>query len=152
MLYIATKSPESLPIDDGYDVALYRDILHNIVFRYAPDGCELINYFMGMKRIPPRPDVIIVDFLHTFFGNLSCLDTDNGFQQHFISCHMLMTASLLGAVDVLSNDSPNQFISIVCVDPEHHNIYKRFIQIFVDLYYYKDGCILTSADLSTHFP
>lgn len=64
-----------------------------------------------------------------------------------MECHMLMAAALHGAVDMLVSGRQDHFISIVCIDTERHCIYKRFVQTFVDLYYYKDGCILSSSDL-----
>lgn len=106
---------------------------------------------MGVKHVQPKPDAVIVDFLHIFFGNLSSMDTDNLQQKHFIECHMLMTAGLHSAIDMLSNNNINQFISIIAIDPDYHPIYKRFIQTYVDLYYYKEGCILSYNDLSTCF-
>lgn len=151
VLYISAKALESLPIEDDYDDALYRDILKNMIFSYSPTASDLIKYFMGMKQLPPRPDVVIVDFMHTFFSDLSALDTDDQLQKHFIECHMLMTVALHSTVDMLANNSPNQFISIICVDPEYHFIYQRFIQTLVDLYFYKEGCILSTAELLARF-
>lgn len=106
---------------------------------------------MSVKQLQPRPDAVIVDFLHTFFGNLSSMDSDNLQEKYFIECHMLITAGLHSAIDMLSNNNINQSISIIAIDPDFHPIYKQFIQTYVDLYYYKEGCILSSKDLSTHF-
>lgn len=147
VLYIAAKAPESLPLENEYDDALRRDILKNIVFNYLPTARDLIDNFMDIKQMLPKPDVLIVDFLHTFFEDISSLDTDTQLQKYFIECHMLITASAISAVDMLSIDTANQFISIVSIDPDYHDIYKRFIQTYIDLYYYKDGCISSSRDL-----
>ncbi|XP_055305230.1 uncharacterized protein LOC129569966 [Sitodiplosis mosellana] len=151
VLYIAAKPPESLPIEDEYDDELYRDILKNIVFSYSSNAHDLINYFMGIQQMQPRPEVLVVDFLHTFFDNVSSLDTDHQLQRYFIECHMLITAGAISAVDMLSNDSVTQFISIISIDPDYHRIYKRFIQTYIDSYYYKEGCISTSSDLLNRF-
>lgn len=142
-MFISAASPESLPIEDGGNETLYREILMNIIFSYSFDSTELIKYLMGIEKLQPRPDVVIIDFLHTFFGDISPLDTDHKFQAHFIDCHMLITASLFSTMDVLSNGSHDKYLSIICIDPNRHDIYKRFIQTFVDLYYYKTNCILS---------
>lgn len=148
VLYIAAKAPESLPIEE-YEDALCRDIMKNIVFSYHPIATDLIGYLMGMLVIQPKPDVVIVDFLHTFFDNVSTLDIDVQLQKYFIECHMAITAGLHAAVDMLSDETNKKYISIVCIDPQYHDIYKRFIQTYVDLYYYKEGCILRATDLIT---
>lgn len=152
VLYIAAKAPESLPIEDEYDSNVYRDILKNIIFSYSENATDLIKYFMGMKQLQPKPDVMIVDYLHTFFGELTSLDSDNRFQAHFIDSHMLMTAAVFGVVDMFTKASRNSFISIVCIDPECYEIYKKFVQTYVDLYYYRKNCILSISDLMKSFP
>ncbi|XP_031627662.1 uncharacterized protein LOC116343619 [Contarinia nasturtii] len=151
--FISRKSPESLPIEDGADETLYRDILMNIVFSYSFDATELIKYLLGIEKLQPRPDVVIIDFLHTFFEDhlISSWDTDHNFQSHFIECHMLITASLFSTMDVLSNGSRDKFISVICIDPNRHKIYKRFIQTLVDSYYYKPDCILSMKDSLERF-
>lgn len=107
---------------------------------------------MCLHETQPKPDVIIIDFLHTFFDDLSTLETDDRLQEHFIECHMLIVAALHGAVDMLANGRNDHFISITCIDTERHCIYKRFIQTFVDLYYYKERCIISPNHLVEHFP
>lgn len=147
VLYIAAKAPESLPLESEYDDVLRRDILKNIVFNYIPTARDLVENLMDIKQMLPKPEVMIVDFLHTFFEDTSSLDTDTQLQKYFIECHMLITAAAISAVDMLSVDSANEFISIISIDPDYHDIYKRFIQTYIDLYYYKDGCISSSSDL-----
>lgn len=159
-MYIAAKSPESLPIDDEYDYGMYREILKNTLFSYSPNPTHLIDIFWDMqKNCQPRPEVIVIDFLHTFFDYFSELDIDISLHTNFIECHMLMTASLFSAVDMFCNgDSSNttaaakNFMSIVCIDPQCNDIYKRFIQTYVDSYYYKNGSILSFDDLMEKFP
>lgn len=152
MLYIAAKAPESLPIDDDYDDALYRDILMNIVFSYSSSPEQLINFFLDMRQYNPKPEVIIIDFLHTFFGDSSALDTNCGLHGNFIDSHMLITAALHSVVDMFCIGNDTKLISIVCIDPQQHQIYLRFIQKYVDLYYYKDHAIVSFADLMAKFP
>lgn len=152
VLYISCKAPESLPIDDyDCDGIVHRDILKNIVFSYSVNATELIAYFMVVKNYQPMPDVIIVDFLHTFFDYIDSLDTDDRLHSCFIENHMLITAAVYGIVDMLSHETNTKFISVVCIDASHHCIYKQFIQTYVDLYYYKEGAIFTSiSDLMQH--
>lgn len=138
-------------MDDDYDDALYRDILMNIVFSYSSNASQLINFFLDLRQHRPRPEVIIIDFLHTFFDDIFTLtdtdDCDSALQTHFMECHMLITAALHSAVDMFTHGSTNDFISIVCIDPQLHCLYKKFIQKYVDLYYYKEGSILSLEDL-----
>lgn len=152
VLYFAAKAPESLPIDDEYDDAFYRDILKNIVFNYSQNASMLIRFLQDLRKYQPKPDVMIVDFLHTFFDDTSTLDTDGRLHEHFIECHMLITASLQSAVDNLALGRTSKFISVVCIDPQHHYIYKRFIQKYIDLYYYKEGTILSFNELMDKIP
>lgn len=150
VLYIATKAPESLPlpIDDEYDDPMYRDILKNTTFSYSTDATQLIKFFLDLREYQPKPEVIIVDFLHTFFEYFYALDIDASLHTNFIECHMLMTAALYSAVDTFCNSATTKnFISIVCIDPQCHNVYKKFVQTFIDLYYYKEGAILSFDDL-----
>lgn len=150
ILYLAAKAPESLPIEE-YDDALCRDILKNIVFTYCSRAPDLIAFFMEMQLIQPKPDVVIVDFLHTFFDDITSLDADIQLQNNFIECHMVITAGLHAVLDMLSEDSATKYMSIICIDPQYHGIYQRFIQTYVDLYYYKDGCIFSLRDLAARF-
>lgn len=145
VLYVAAKQPESLPIDDHDDI-VYREILKNILFHYSDSASDLISYFMVMRDFQPNPDVIIVEFLHTFFDYTNALDTNDRLHMHFIESHMLITASVYGVVDAFSRNKESKFISIVSIDSSFHYIYQRFIQTFVDLYYYKENAIFTSIN------
>lgn len=155
---MSAKSPESLPIDDDYDDSMDRDILKNTTFIYLKDAPNLINVLFDFRQYQPRPDVIIVDFLHTFFDYFSELDIDLSFRENFIECHMLMTAALHSAADMFCNvntstsTTTTDFMSIVCIDPKCNDIYKRFIETYIDLYYYKEGSILSFNDLKEKFP
>lgn len=62
---------------------------------------------------------------------------------------MLATATLHSAVDMFAVNSRDKFISIVCIDPNRHNVYQRFIQTYVDLYFYKERSILSFDELNT---
>lgn len=106
---------------------------------------------MGMKQLQPNPEILIIDFLHTFFDDVSTLDTDQTLQAHFIDCHMLITAAAHNVADMLSKEICNKFISIICLDPECHSIYRRFVNTYVDLHYYQNDCILSMSDLLSHF-
>lgn len=141
-------------MDDEYDETLHRDILMNMIFSYSPNASQLINFFLDMRQYRPRPEVIIVDFLHTFFDDISTSNENSETQSHtnFIECHMLITAALHSAVDMFSLGNTNDFISIVCIDPQLHSIYQKFIQKYVDLYYHKQGLILSFEDLMKKFP
>lgn len=157
VLYISAKSPESLPMDDEYDEAVYRDVLRNTTFSYSSDPMKLIDFFLDMRsNVQPKYDCIVIDFLHTFFDYFPELDVDLSLHTHFMECHMLMTATLLSTVDTYSNvdtsSTSTQFISIVCIDPQCHSIYDRFIQTYVDLFYYKFGSILSFEQLMEKFP
>lgn len=157
VLYIAAKSPESLPIDDEYDEAIYRDILRNTTFSYSEDPMKLINLFLEMRlNCQPRPEVIVVDFLHTFFDYFFELDVDSSLHEHFLECHMLMTATLLSTIDVYCNNdstsTTSKFMSIICIDPQCHDIYNQFIQTYIDLYYYKQGSIVSFNELIEKYP
>lgn len=146
VLYIAARAPESLPMDDEFD-NLYHDILKNITFSYPSDASQLVNFFMGLQpNYQPKPNVIVIDFLHTVFDYFPELNEDVSLHTNFIECHMLITAALYGAVDMFSRNATN-FISIICIDPQCHDIYKEFIQRFVDLYYYNENSILSLNDL-----
>lgn len=150
VLFVAAKAPDSLPIDDYADI-IDKDILKNIVFSYSANATDLISYFLTVRNYQPKPDVIVVDFLHTFFDSIDSLDTDDRMQLCFIDNHMLITAALFGVIDMLSHGSDTKFISVVCIDTLYHHIYNRFIQTYVDLYYYKEGTIFSSfGDLTKH--
>lgn len=156
-MYIAAKSPESLPIDDEYDDAMYRDILRNTTFSYSPDPTHLIDVLWGMRtNCQPRPEVIVVDFLHTFFDYFTELDVDLSLHTNFMECHILMTAALISTVDMFcdgdTTTTTKNFMSIVCIDPQCHNIYKRFIQTYIDLNYYRIDSILSFNDLMEKIP
>lgn len=148
-MYIAAKAPESLPIEE-YDDALYRDILKNITFSYSANAPHLIRFFLGMRQYQPKPAAIILDFLHTFCDDiLSSLHSDQASHSRFINHHMLATATLHSAVDMFAVNSRDKFISIVCIDPNRHSVYQRFIQTYVDLYFYKERSILSFDELNT---
>lgn len=157
VLFISAKSPESLPMDDEYDDAIYRDVLRNTTFSYSSDPMKLIDFILDMRvNVQPRPDCIVIDFLHTFFDYFLELDVDLSLHTHFMECHMLMTATLLSTIDMFCNDdnasSNSKFMSIICIDPQCHTIYNQFIQTYIDLYYYEAGSILSFNELMEKFP
>lgn len=152
---MAAKPPESLPIDDDYNGPIYRDMLMNITFSYVTDAANLIDVLLDFRQYQPRPDVIIVDFLHTFFDYFSDLDIDLSLHENFIECHMLMISAVYSAVDMFCNaytSTTTNFMSIVCIDPKCNEIYNRFIPTIIDLYYYKKDSILPFDDLMEKFP
>lgn len=140
-----------MPMDDEYEEPIYLDILKNTTFSYSKDASQLISFFLGMhSSYQPKPEVIVVDFLHTFFDtHLLDMDTDANQQMNFIECHMLITAALHGAVDMFCRRNSNaNFMSFICIDPQSHDVYKHFIQRYVDIYYYKENAILSFDNLN----
>lgn len=120
------------------------------MFKYTPDSRELINFFPTMHKYT-KPEVIIVDFMHTFFDDFAALDTNDQLQLSFMDAHMLMAGALHAAADGLSPGPDKKIISIICIDPQYHSIYQRFIQIFVDSYFFKEGAILSIEQMMQRF-
>lgn len=141
VLFITTKPPESLPTDilDGMNDVDCRDFLKNIIFRYCATASNLLKFLTELPTLFPKPDILIVDFLHTFFGDLSLLDQDKQAEKNFMQFHMTMASSVHGIASALT--------SILCIDRDYHSIYTKFIQEFIDFHYSEVGCILSTRDL-----
>lgn len=155
VLYIRVSAFEELPIEDEDPIQINNYNLRNIYFRYLQTPSEVSKLLLELYSWSMKPKLVIVDFLHTFFMNSSFLSISEEnllmesrnqieSEKEFIREHLLITASLHNAINLLA-ETDSKCFSILCVNTRFHPIYQRFVQAYVDLYYYKEKVIFSNS-------
>lgn len=148
--YVTAKELEELPLvknDAGQQSIINRDVLRNIYFKYLSSR-PLIEDIMQLEFYRSKPNIVIIDFLHTFFDSPDSATFD---AMEFMRRHMLITGSIHSSMRTLVRCLNTNCYSIVCLNRTFNQIYDEFIQIYVDSYFGKENIFTSSKDLLNAF-
>lgn len=133
VLYLASKPLDKLP----YSIKHTTDTLKKIIFMYFNTDTLLLQKLVEIHNWNKSPKLIIIESLETFF-NFETQTYDK-----LICAHTLLLATLHNCATIFAERFPNkQAFSLISVNTDKFELYKKMVQILVDLYYYKNNWMI----------